>query len=258
MKQDILKEIRYGSRNSRFLIIFAGFMFFALLTPVMLKLILPAILQSQMPGLTEELLDAIVERTQTGSIRSYMGDVFEAGSIIVAFSLCGLIAQEIRDHTLIMPLCSGKRLGSMIGAKLLVFGLALIVAPLVALLITYAYSGMIFSFEIGIRPILRGGFLQGLYMVFLLSCLILWGAIIKKPIAAGFLSLGTVFGLQFAGDALSIAQYLPTGLLNEAQMLSEKPGDGLPAGILITAGLILIFAVISLLRLRKLEWTARD
>lgn len=258
MKQDIVKELRYGLRNSRFLILMAGFLFFAILTPVMLKLILPAILQSQMPGLTEETLNMIIDQSQLGSIRSYMGDVFEIGSIIVAFSLCGLIAQEIRDNTLIMPLCSGKRIGGVIAAKMLVFGSVLLLVPTLAMLVTYGYSGLLFSFEVGIGPVIRGGLLQGLFMVFLLTCLVFWGVIFQKPIAAGFSSLATVFGLHFLGGALSIQSYLPAGLLKEAELLQEKPGNDMLLIILITAGLIFLLVTFVLARLRRLEWTARN
>ncbi len=257
MRQDIKKEILFGLRNSRFLILFTGFLFFAVLTPVMTKVVLPIILKSQFPGMTEPLLADMLDMTQLGCLRSYMGDVFEIGSIIVAFSLCGLIAQEIKDNTLVLPLCAGRQFGSIIGAKILVFGTVLILTPTISLIVDYVYAGLLFSFDIGIAPILRAGLLQGVYMVFLLLCLIMWGSIFKKPVATGALALVTAFGLHFIGGAMGIHAYLPSGLLAEAQLLTVVPNASLIQTLCITTGIIIVFAFITLLRLKKLEWNER-
>lgn len=257
MRHDIVKEIRYGVRNSRFLILMAAFAFFAVLTPVMMKVILPMMLKSQFPGMTEQTLVEMVDMTQLGCIRSYMGDVFEIGSIIVAFTLCGLIAQEIKDNTLVLPLCAGKQFDSLVGAKMIVFGTLLVLVPVLSLLINYAYAGLLFSFEIGIVPVIRGGLLQGAYLVFLLACLVMWGAILKKPIATGFASLATVYGLHFAGSAFSMNAFLPSGLLEQAQQLAVVPAASLPQTLVMTTGIILLFLAVTLFRLTHMEWNER-
>lgn len=257
MKQDIIKEIRFGLRNSRVLILFVGFLFFAVLTPVMMKVFMPLILKSQFPGMTEQTIAEMVEMTQIGCIRSYMGDVFEIGSIIVAFTLCGLMAQEIKDNTLVLPLCAGRQFGGIVGAKMLVFGAVLVLAPVLSLIVNYVYAGLLFAFDVGMGPVIRGGLLQGVYMVFLLSCIIMWGTIIKKPIAAGFVSLVTAFGLHFAGSAFSISAYLPSGLLDEAQQLAVIPPSSLVQSLCMTAGIIILFAAATVLRLKHMEWNER-
>lgn len=257
MRQEIKKEILFGLRNSRFLILITGFLFFAVLTPVMTKVVLPVVLKSQFPGMTEQMLAEMLDMTQLGCVRSYMGDVFEIGSIIVAFTLCGLVAQEIKDNTLVLPLCAGRQFGSIIGAKILVFGTVLLLIPAIALIVDYMYAGLLFSFDIGIVPIIRSGLLQGVYMVFLLVCLIMWGSILKKPIAAGMLSVATVFGLNFAGGIFGIHAYLPSGLLAEAQLLAVVPAASLFKTLCINAGIILLLIAVTLLRLKNLEWNER-
>ncbi len=257
MIKDISKELKYGLRNSRFLILLISFLFFALLTPVMMKVVLPEVLKSQFPGMTVQQLQGMMNMTQLGSVQSYMGDIFEIGSIIVAFSLCGLMAQEIKDNTLVMPLCSGKRFGGIIGAKMLVFGFVLVLVPLITLIIDYTYAGLLFSFDIGIRPIVRGGLLQGVYMVFLLACVVMWGTLVKRPVAAGFMTLATAFGLHFVGGLLDAHEYLPSGLLNEAQKLSETPASSLSKTLFITIGIIIAFMIITLTHLRSMEWNER-
>lgn len=255
--RELAKEMRYGLRNSRFLILAAGFLFFAMLTPVMMKLVVPSVMQSQMPGLTPEVIRQMFQMTQAQCIQSYMGDMFEIGSVIVAFTLCGLIAQEIRDNTLVLPLCSGKRFLKIAGAKLLVFGAALVTIMTAALAMDYAYAGLLFSFDVGFLPILRGGLLQGIYMVFLVANLLMWGAVIKKPIAAGFATLAVAYGTSYLGSLLGISAYLPFGLLDAAMHLSDAPGPAIARPLLVTAALILAFMGITLLRLRHMEWNQR-
>jgi len=257
MMLNIVKEIRFGQRTSRFLILAVSFLFFAMLTPVMTKLVLPSVIKSQFPGMTEQELHAMLDMTQLGCLRSYMGDVFEIGSIIVAFTLCGLLAQEIQSNTLVLPLCSGKRFGGIVGAKMLVFGAALVLFPTAALLVDYLYAGLLFSFDVGVIPTIRGGLLQGMYMAFLLSCLLMWGAVAKRAIPAGFLALATVFGMHFLGSLLRIHSYLPSGLLAEAQQLAAAPAPTLMPALLSTVALIVGMLAIALQRLRSLEWNER-
>lgn len=97
----------------------------------------------------------------------------------------------------------------MIGAKLLVFGVLMVLIPIMALLVDYGYSGLLFGFEISVMPILYGGLLQGIYVLFLLSCLMLWGVLMRKPISAGFLTLTTTFGIHFISSLLRFTKWTP-------------------------------------------------
>lgn len=255
--QNIKKELRFGMRSSKFLILFVGFLFFAIFTPVMTKVILPEILKSQFPGMSQDALGEMLDMTQRGCIRSYMGDVFEIGTIIVVFTLCGLMAQEIKDNTLVLPLCSGKQFGSITAAKMIVFGGVLLLAPTAALLIDYMYSGLLFSFEVGIAPIVRGGLLQGIFMVFVLTCLVMFGTWLKKPIPTGFITLAFVYGLHFLGSILKIDPYLPSGLLAEAQQLSIIPASSLGQTLMVSISIILLMIGITIARLKSMEWNER-
>lgn len=257
MRADIQKELHYALRSGRAVILLVSFLFFALLTPVMLKVVLPQALSGRFAEDASQGLAAITDMTQLGCIQSYMGDVFEIGVIIIAFTLCGLTASEIRENTWVLPLCAGKRFGRMLGAKLLVFGALLTLVPLLALLADYGYAGLLFGFEIGILPIVYGGLLQGIYMLFLLSCLLMWGVLRKKPISAGFSALATVYGIHFLSSLLRIQQWTPSGLLAQAQKLEAPAASPVFVPLAVTAlasGLMIAF---TLSRLKRMEWNAR-
>ena len=185
----ISKEIKYGMRNNIFLILTAGFLFFALMAPVMAK-ILPKIMQSQFPHLPQEQIDAMLNFNQAEIIRSFLGDILEIVVIIVAFTLCGLLAQEIKEHTLVLPLSSGKRTSEIISAKIIVFGAALIMVSVFAVLVNYLMPGYFF-FEVEIIAVVRR-FAAGTFPDFF-AC---FSAAVKgpKPLAAGFLPLIIVYG----------------------------------------------------------------
>ncbi|HHU29776.1 MAG: hypothetical protein QM368_00525 [Bacillota bacterium] len=251
MINSLRKEIRYGLRNNTFLILFAVFFFFAFMTPVMLKIILPEVLKSQFPGFP---LQELVDMTQLGCLQSYMGDVLEIGTLLVSLALSGLLAQEIRDNTLVLPLCAGQSYSGIIAAKMLVFGTAVLLIPFAALVTGYLYAGLLFSFDIGILPVITGGLLQGFYMVYLLSLLLLFGTLTRNPIATALLTLAVNYGLYFAGSLLDIHRYLPSGLLREAQQLQNT--IPLQAAV-ITLAIIIACAFLASKTLQTLEWSKK-
>jgi hypothetical protein len=257
MRTEIIKELRYAIRSGRVLILFTSFLLFALLTPVMLKLVLPMVLSDRLAGETTPGISGLTDITQLDCIRNYMDDVLQIGTIIIAFTLCGLTASEIRGNTWVLPLCAGKHFGRMIGAKLIVFGILIVVIFALSLLADYAYSGLLFGFEIGVLPILYGGLLQGIYVLFLISCLMMWGALLKNPIPAGFLTLATAFGTHFISSLLNVIRWMPSGLLVEAQKLMPSVAPSLLMPIAVTALLIVFMTVLTLSKLRHLEWNVR-
>ncbi|HCX63819.1 MAG TPA: hypothetical protein DHN33_01230 [Eubacteriaceae bacterium] len=257
MMQEMKKEFKQGLRSGRLLIVMVSFLFFAVLTPVMFKVVLPTLLKSQFPEMGEQELAQMFNASQLGVVQSYLNDIFEMGTLIVSFTLCGVIAQEIKDNTLVFPLCADKRLGNIVGGKLAVYGLVLVAASLVGLLVDYLYAGLLYSFDFGVGVVIRGGLLQGLYMVFVLANLLLWGSLLKKPIPAGFFTLATTFGLNFIGGLLDIKDKLPSGLLNQAMAFEGAAPSGLALTIGITLAMIAGMTVAALIRLNSLEWNTR-
>lgn len=257
MRIEIIKELRYALRSNRILILFVSFLFFALLTPVMLKVVLPTVLSAQLSGEVTQGFGGLADMTQLDCIRNYMDDVLQFGTIIIAFTLCGITASEIRDNTWVLPLCAGKRFGMMVGAKLLVFGAFLVITPVLALLADYVYSGLLFGYEIGVLPILYGGLLQGIYLLFLLFCLIMCGVLLKRPISAGFMTLAIAFGIHLLSSLLNVQCWTPSGLLVEAQKLMPSAALSLIQPLSVTIALMIFLLAFTMSRLRHMEWNIR-
>ncbi|NLV48571.1 MAG: hypothetical protein GXY22_07935 [Clostridiaceae bacterium] len=285
MKKDIRKEFLFSIRNSRFLIIAAAFMFLGLLTPLMLKVILPMVFSSQFPGMDEEMIAQMIDMSQFGSLQGFFGDLYEMGTVIVAFSLCGLVAQELKDNTLVIPLCSGKRFSDIVLSKMIVFSLVMTISTIASASVSYLYSGLLFDFEVKYASILQSSLLHSLYLIFILACLILVGSLTSKPIATGLTTLIISYGIHGIGSLLAINKWLPSGLIIQAQTLgkglsdianqgvvaSESTGtaviEGISSGkisnsslalsVTMTAVLIITFTALSILRLRTMEHNRR-
>lgn len=253
-KAIIKSEILSGVRNYRFLIVFAAFLFFAVVTPVLTKLVLPGVLKSAYPDMSQEVLNAMLSMTHAESIRSYLGDIFQMGTLIISFLFAGVVAQEISEKTLILPVCAGKRFGEILVAKLLVNGTVLVLATTLAAMANYYYSGLMFEFSLpSMMPVLRAGLLQGIYMVFVLTMLMLIGSLVKKHLMTGLLALIPAYGMGLIGNLFRIDRFLPSGLIKEAQMLSLVPSTEMWQSIVATLAVIIVFVALTAIRLSKME-----
>ena len=258
MISDIRKEIKFSTRTGKLLIIFASVCFFAIFTPLMTKYVAPEIMKSQFPGMTEEVLNQMLDFTQIGNIAAFMGDLFQIIPIVIAFAFGGVLASEIKDNTLVLPLCSGKRFLSVISSKIIVIGTILFTAPIVASEINFYYTGILFIFDVSFVNVMVSGILYGLYFVFLLSLILMWGAFTKNNIATGFLTLATSLQMYFLANAFELHEYLPTGLINQAEIaLGEIQGVEILKAVLVFILFVVIVLSITMIKLSKREWNER-
>ncbi len=256
IKAILKKEVLEGLRNYRFLILFIGILFFAIFDPLMNKLVLPEVLKSQFPNMPEEIMREMLITTQVASIRGYMNSVYQISTLIIAFTLSGIIAQEISGKTLILPVCAGKRYEEMLVAKGSVYGGFLLLATTISALINYGYAGVLFGFDLpSILPALRAGVLQGFYMLYVVFLLIFIGALTRKPITAGMLTLLAAYGTRVLGGIFNLHRYLPSGLLVEAELLAVAPSFTLWGSLISTLTIVIVLYGLTIIRLTNLELT---
>lgn len=252
---NIKKEIMQSIRQYKFLVVFSFLIFFAIMTPLMSKLVLPELFANYYPDLDPQIIEQMLGTTQTNAILGFLGDMFEMGTLLIVFLYSGIIAQEIGEKTFVLPLCSGKRYTSVILSKLIVNGPVLIISMIGAVLVNYYYSGVFFDFTAGsIKPAIGAAALQGLYMVFILSILIFIGALVKKPLMTGMIALVPAYGIGFIGKLFNIESYLPSGLMIQAQKLMQNTAENILHTVLSTLLLIVILLTISIKYLKKAEF----
>ncbi|HCZ24973.1 MAG TPA: hypothetical protein DHV05_09095 [Acholeplasmataceae bacterium] len=250
----IKKEFLYGIRNSKILIIAVTYFFFALSVPIMIKVLLPLLLKSQFPGMSESDIALMIDISQNGSMTTYMSNMFEVGIIVISLTLSGLMAAEINDNTLILPMCSGRKFESILFSKLIVFGLILSMTAITSMLVTYGYSGLIFGYDINFLAVIKSALLDGLFMIFVLSLILAYGTFIKKPIATGLMTIGTVYVISIVGSLLKINTYFPSGLTAEANQFRTLMDSNTILPVIITVSIIVFIHIITLYRLKTMEW----
>ena len=256
MIKELKKEWLFAIRNGRLFILLMSFLFLAILTPIMLKVILPEILKWQFPSFSPEDLSMMINASHLTSVQGFMSDVFELGLIIIVFSLCGILAQELRDNTFVLPLVSGNKFAHMIAAKLSVFGFTLMIIVLLTILINYAYSGVLFEFDVAFTDVLASGILLGFYMVYIIANLIMWGALLKRTLPAGFITLVVAYLIHALGSLFDIHRFLPSGLIHSS---SQFQFEWLPilSSVGITLVVIAAMMMITHTTLKKMEYNIR-
>lgn len=258
MMSMIKKEILEGVRNYRFLTIFFALLFFAVLDPVMTKYILPEILKSQFDGMTADMMAQMVDMTQRGAIVSYLGDAKEISSIVIVFVLSGLLAKELTEKTLILPICSGKKYTEIVLSKVIVFGGFTMIAAIFTGLINFFYSSLLFEMNItSWWIILKSSLIMGFMLVFMISVILLTGVFVRKAILSGILTLGFIYLLGIIGGLFNVNEYLPTGLYSEMLQLTKSMSREAFISLTITIILTASFTALAIIRLKKMEIAVR-
>jgi len=179
------KERMESSRQSKYLILGAFFGFFALSTPIMLR-IMPSIIESQMPGFPQELMrfDAVY------SVQNYIRNIYQLGNMAVAFVLMGVLADERLQGKLVYPVSQGASMTGVVGAKLVHYGAAVSAIVFASTMLTYYYSVVLFpGSDPGVAAAARSAGLLAAYFATRVVIVVFASALFTKPLAAGLAAL---------------------------------------------------------------------
>lgn len=179
------KERMESSRQSKYLILGAFFGFFALSTPIMLRL-MPSIIESQMPGFPQELMkfDAVY------SVQNYIRNIYQLGNMAVAFVLMGVLADERLQGKLVYPVSQGASMTGVVGAKFVHYGAAVSAIVFASTMLNYYYSVVLFpGSDPGIVAAVRSAGLLAAYFATRVVIVVFASALFTKPLAAGLAAL---------------------------------------------------------------------
>jgi ABC-2 type transport system permease protein len=249
MKNEMYKDFLDGLRNQKFLILSIGFMFMSIMTPLMMRYILPELLYKEMMNLTDEEILNLINFSQMGVLTSFSNDLYEFGILFLAFALGSLIPVEIKSHHLIFFKTSQKKYQAMIFSKWIVYTCFILLINCISFLIDYLYAGLLFSFSTNLSTILWSSLLYGLFWSMIVS-LILWvGTITKNALGTGLI---VFLGTLIIGSILNltaIKHYTPFELINIAQKFLSINTTTLiiPASVTIIVTLIMIYHTIHMM-----------
>ena len=244
------KEILEATRTNKYLILFIGSVFWALMVPLMLKL-LPLFLKS-LPVDISAVLEGFNRDT---AYLSFLGDFFEVGTLFFALTLMGIISNEVYYRRLVFPYSSGAGTTGMVLAKYIHYGLTFSVFILIGFLTNYFYTNRLFEggiLEIGM--VIRSALLYMAYYAFLLAFLIFLSSLFRRGIIAGITVIVLGYTLSIFNQIENIRAYLPNYLLFKAADITSIFDSTLIPTIIISVVLIAAFLFFSILRIKRLDF----
>lgn len=242
------KEVLEASRHYRYLVLGIGFVLFAILDPVMLKL-MPKMLEGQIPGDLSTLFAVTVK----GSLKNYIDDVYQIGNLFVTLSIMGMISDEVREKKLVFPYSKGCSPSGIVVSKTLNYSLCVGIFLIFGLLLNYYYSLLLFNGEtVAVADVIRAALYLWLYYAFNISMIAFFSSLFRKGIAAGIVSLVVSYFMPLFIRIDVLSRYLPYALVNDAGGF-ETVGRDVGITICVTSLYIIILNAGAIHKLGRTE-----
>ncbi len=233
------KELIENLRTYRLFIILIAFVIFALMEPVIYRM-LPRILASE--GLDPEVF-GMMDTSQQGLLRSYIGNMIQTGILVFTLTLSGALAHEIQKNYWILPRTKRGNASALILSKYMLYSFGIIIVILISFFINRFYTGVLFeSTGLTVLWTLQSGLIFSLYFLFILALLFFFVSLTRRSIAAAVTTMlmsFIVMPLLFNFQALQ--RFLPYGLVQESGLFVINRYSLLP---LIASTTLLIFILL--------------
>lgn len=245
------KEMLESWRQYRYLVLGVGFILFAILDPVMLKL-MPYLLEGQIPAELAKILS--LEFTPVQAVQNYLGDLVEMVPLFTILGLMGVFADELREQRLVFPYSRGAHAGGMVLAKYAHYGLVLTAAILVGFLLNMFYANLLFAGQkVALRGILVSALLFIVFYLFITALLFLMSSLLRRGIVAAITVLILTYLSAIFAGMNSIARWIPYTLSSQANLFGHADAGLAAQTALITCGYIVLLLWLTIRRMRRVE-----
>lgn len=240
------KEYIESLRQYRYVILAVGIIGFAILDPVMLKL-LPKLVGDKLPG----DISALMIFTPKRAINNYIKDLTQISVMVIAFVLGGVLSEERTSEKFVFPYSKGGSPMSIVLAKCIYYTIMISLFVLLGFIIAYYYAGILFKGEtVGIMEILKSTLLISVYFFFIISLVMFLSSMVKRGTASGFIALIIIFILNSLSGVKSIGKFLPGRLVAKANLFTLNE-SGLAVALAILCGIT--FVMLAVIRMKRSE-----
>lgn len=244
------KEILESVRTNKYLILFIGIVFWALLDPLMLKL-LPLLMKNYLPP---DIAIMFSTFTRDTAFQTFLNDLFQIGTLFIAFTLMGLLSNEVSLKKLVFPYSRGANPAGVVLAKYIHYTVTISLFILIAFLTNYFYINRLFTGGIlSIEIVLKSSLLYMLYYSVLLSILLYLSSLLKRGIIAGITVLVLGYTLSIFNQFKVVRAYLPNYLLLKAADIGYIFDNSLISTVIISFCIIILLVFLSILRMKKID-----
>lgn len=245
------KEIIESWRQYRYIVLAAGFIGFAILDPVLMKL-LPTLLATQLP---KEFV-SLISYDPTQAVQNYMNkEVFQMVTLFVALGLMGIFSEEIRNQRLVFPYSKGALVRGISLAKFFHYTLAIFVFCCCGFFLNTYYANLLFAGEqVGYGQMLAAGCLFSVYFAFIVALLFYLSSLTKRGMIAGLSVLLFSYLSPVVSSIFPRAQSLvPYTLLQQAMQLEKMNLEIVLQVLLAVIIYIIILQWLTIRRMKRVE-----
>lgn len=240
------KEIIESIRQYKYLILAIGIILFAMLDPIMLK-VLPLMLKNKIPG----DISALIKINFSTAIQNYIKDLSQISFLIVILTLMGILSDEISSHKLLFPYSKGLNPAAMVASKILHYSIVLIIFIFLGFSINYYYADTLFKDNtIPFSKIMFSATLISLFYIYTVILLTFLSSLFKKSIAAAVALLIINFAASALMNIEKLSVYIPNKLIALASTFNTSD---IIKPLISTLMLSIVFYIISIIRMNKIE-----
>jgi ABC-2 type transport system permease protein len=207
------KEMTENLRTKKLMVMAIVFIFFAILGPVTARYI-GDLMYALLPTGEAEAFAAMFGDPHWGeAYTQFYANMMQIGTITVILLYMGSIVREKRSGTSDLVLTKGLRPATMVLAKFTIAVLVTAVVMLVAVLVTFAYTYILFDEAGNIGEILLSGAVFYAFFVMMIAATIFFSSIAKGTGRAAVMGLIFFFALMIPQMLPRISNYAPAALL---------------------------------------------
>lgn len=214
----VKKEFMEWSRHYKYLILGIGILLFALLDPIMLKL-LPDMLKS---SYGDEIASSMIF-TQKKAMQNYIKDLMQIGLLFITFLSSGLLCEELTSDKYIFPYTKGASPMGMTYGKFFNAITTSVTFIFIGFFINYYYATLLFKGEIlTIYDTLTSAILISVVYIVNISLSMFFSSIFSKTFVAGIVTVLINFLTMTLSVFEFFSKFIPYSLVNSANNFSFK------------------------------------
>ncbi|WP_455662620.1 ABC transporter permease [Pradoshia sp.] len=245
------KEWLELKRSYKLIIVPFAFAIIMVTLPITMKL-LPALIEQDLP---EGTVIVVPESTASDIVGGIYANFEQLGLIVLILVMMGTVASEREKGSASLVLSKPIGRGGYIMAKWLSYSMLSVISFLFGMALTLYYTRILFDGKMEWGAIAQGTLL---YLVLILLCVtltLLFSAIMRSAIFAGFLGLGSYLALTKLGQYLpdAIEKYTPSAFLDSTAKIMLGQEGGILAPLLVLLVLVAVSLFLSIMLFKRQE-----
>jgi len=248
------KEFTENLRTKKLLVLVCVFVFIAMLSVLTARFmveIFTALLSAEGSAISIEVPPPV----WTDSYAQLYNNLTEMGIIAFVMLFMGVILREKSTGTIDLIQAKGLSPTILVLAKFSVAAVISLGALLIAVLVAYVYTLVLFEYGGNIGHVLFGAIPFGVFLLMMLALTMMWSAIVRSTAICAVLGLGSFFIFMPLSMIPGIGRFMPGELLGHGGLLSAGAGGAQDFGAhALAAVLVMILALLAaIIALRRRE-----